>query len=573
MQRLALALVAALAAALVVVSLSAAAHQRPVAKHRYPHRIVSLSPTVTEDLFALGAGKQVIAVDQDSNYPRRAPRTSLSGFTPNSEAIANYHPDLVLISYNPSNFASQLRKLGIKVVIEPAANNLPQAYREILGLGRLTGHDARREGGRPLDAEAPGDDRPRACRSRAATCASTTSSTRRTTRPRRRRSSAASTSSSASATSPTRRTRRAAATRSSRPSTSSQQNPQIVVLADTKCCQQTDATVAARPGWGTIAAVQHHRVVGVDDDVASRWGPRIVQFAQAGRPDRAQELVAADGDGGRTGGGGAAGRGARRRPPRRPRRRRVPRRGARDRPRGRAGAHPASARSSARRSRTSRSSTSTSRSARSTARCSGSCARRGSRSPRSSAGCSRSPAPRIRASSGTRSADPYLLGVAGGAGLGATLAIVYASAAAAGTHLDGAARRVRRRDRRGRRHVRPRPLGRRDAHDAARSCSPASRSRRSPRRCRPSSSSGTRDMLQNVYSWLLGGFSTATWTRRRDLRAVHRGELARARPAPPRARRPQPRRRRGREPRRSTSRARGWRSSSRRRSERRPPSR
>ncbi len=59
-----------------------------------------------------------------------------------------------------------------------------------------------------------------------------------------------------------------------------QQNPQIIVLADTKCCQQTEATVAARPGWSTIAAVKHGRVVGIDDDVASRWGPRIVQFAR-----------------------------------------------------------------------------------------------------------------------------------------------------------------------------------------------------------------------------------------------------------------------------------------------------
>jgi iron complex transport system substrate-binding protein len=60
-----------------------------------------------------------------------------------------------------------------------------------------------------------------------------------------------------------------------------EQNPQIVVLADTRCCQQTDASVAARPGWSTIAAVQHDRVVGVDDSIASRWGPRIVQFARA----------------------------------------------------------------------------------------------------------------------------------------------------------------------------------------------------------------------------------------------------------------------------------------------------
>jgi iron complex transport system substrate-binding protein len=57
-------------------------------------------------------------------------------------------------------------------------------------------------------------------------------------------------------------------------------DPQIVVLADTKCCQQTAATVSARPGWSTISAVEHQRVVGADDDVASRWGPRIVQFAR-----------------------------------------------------------------------------------------------------------------------------------------------------------------------------------------------------------------------------------------------------------------------------------------------------
>ncbi len=123
-----LAVLAALAAALAVVSLSAAAHQRTRQAHRAPHRIVSLSPTVTEDLFAIGAGKQVVAVDNDSTYPRRAPRTKLSGVTPNVEAIANYHPDLVLISYDPGNFASQLRKLGIKVVDEPAVKGLNGAY-------------------------------------------------------------------------------------------------------------------------------------------------------------------------------------------------------------------------------------------------------------------------------------------------------------------------------------------------------------------------------------------------------------------------------------------------------------
>ena len=57
-------------------------------------------------------------------------------------------------------------------------------------------------------------------------------------------------------------------------------DPQIVVLADTRCCGQSYTSVAARPGWSSISAVQHHRVVLANDDVASRWGPRIVQFAR-----------------------------------------------------------------------------------------------------------------------------------------------------------------------------------------------------------------------------------------------------------------------------------------------------
>jgi iron complex transport system substrate-binding protein len=68
-----------------------------------PTRIVSLSPTATETLFAVGAGSQVVAVDDQSDYPKAAPKTSLSGFTPNVEAIASYRPDLVVIAYDPQH--------------------------------------------------------------------------------------------------------------------------------------------------------------------------------------------------------------------------------------------------------------------------------------------------------------------------------------------------------------------------------------------------------------------------------------------------------------------------------------
>ena len=278
MHRFTIAVVAVLAAALVVVSLSAAAHPRKHAKH-YPHRIVSLSPTVTEDLFAIGAGKQVVAVDNQSNYPKRAPRTSLSGYSPNVEAIANYHPDLVLISYDPGNFATQLRQLGIKVVFESAATNLKQAYRELVGLGRVTGH------ARGAAAVV------HSMRTHLAAIVASVPRSRRHLRVYHELDPTY-----YSATSQTfigsiyklfgfRDIADAAGgTGDGYPQLSGEyiiaKNPQIIVLADTRCCGQGYATVADRPGWSSISAVQHHRVVLANDDVASRWGPRIVQFAR-----------------------------------------------------------------------------------------------------------------------------------------------------------------------------------------------------------------------------------------------------------------------------------------------------
>ena len=58
-------------------------------------------------------------------------------------------------------------------------------------------------------------------------------------------------------------------------------NPDLIFLADTKCCAETAATIAARPGWDAIAAVQNGNVIEMDDDLASRWGPRIVDYLDA----------------------------------------------------------------------------------------------------------------------------------------------------------------------------------------------------------------------------------------------------------------------------------------------------
>ena len=244
-----------------------------------PTRIVSLSPTATEDLFAVGAGAQVVAVDNDSDYPKNAPKTSLSGFTPNVEAIAGYNPDLVVIS-NDGGPVAQLNKLGITVLLEPAADNVAQAYDQMRQLGLATGHKAiATKLVRSLETQFTAVIRsvPKASR-------------HRTVYHELEQDYYTATSSTfiggiyklfgfkniADA---------ADSTHSGYPQLSAEyiiaSNPQMIVLADSVCCGQSPATVAARPGWSNVAAVTHKRVVIVDDSVASRWGPRLILFAKA----------------------------------------------------------------------------------------------------------------------------------------------------------------------------------------------------------------------------------------------------------------------------------------------------
>src|SRR5919201_85538 len=118
-----------------------AANGKVTLRHK-PQRIVSLSSTATEDLFAVGAGRQVVAVDQFSDYPKRAPRPKLSAVTPNVEAIAGYRPDLVVVSSDTNNVVRALGKLHVPVLVNPPAKSLPGAYAQVRQLGVATGHRA-----------------------------------------------------------------------------------------------------------------------------------------------------------------------------------------------------------------------------------------------------------------------------------------------------------------------------------------------------------------------------------------------------------------------------------------------
>ena len=252
---------------------------------REPTRIVSLDPTATEDLYAIGAGTQVVAVDQNSDYPPGAPVTSLSGLTPNIEAIAKYSPSLVVASQNSGGLVSGLGKLGIPVLIEPAVATLSR---------RLPADRADRPGDRPLQPGHRG--RARTCRRRSTTpCGRSAPSTG--ARPTTGRLSNDPYYSATSATLighildmfGLKNIADAAGKPADGgyPELSEEYivtaKPQLIFLADNQPADggQTPAIVAGRPGWAGIPAVQDHNIFGLNDDIASRWGPRLPSLVNA----------------------------------------------------------------------------------------------------------------------------------------------------------------------------------------------------------------------------------------------------------------------------------------------------
>jgi iron complex transport system substrate-binding protein len=260
----------------VIVALSAASGSPAAA----PTRIVSLSATATESLFAIGAGKQVVAVDDRSDYPRQAPRTTLSGFTPNVEAIAGYKPDLVVAAYDPNGLVATLRGLGIRVLVQDAAKTLDGAYDQIRQLGAVTGHA--REAATVVA---------RMKKRIGELLAKSTRRARGLTVYHELEPDLY------SATSKTfigqiyskfglKNIADAADMGGSgypklSPEYVVSQSPDIVVLADIRCCGQSPRTVAARPGWSRVSAVRTGTIVRIDDSIASRWGPRVVDFVRA----------------------------------------------------------------------------------------------------------------------------------------------------------------------------------------------------------------------------------------------------------------------------------------------------
>jgi iron complex transport system substrate-binding protein len=245
-------------------------------------RVVSLSPTHTEIMFAIGAGDQLVAVDEFSDYPAEAQQlpSDLSAFDNNVEAIAAYEPDLVLIGGDFNGLGSQLDELGIAWWDGPAALTLDDTYRQIAELGAATGHSAEAdtlisEMQSDVDAIVATTPIPPEPLSFFHEIDDTLFSVDSTTFIGELYSllglrNIADTAEGDSGGYPQLSAEFIVSA-----------DPDLIFLADTKCCGQSLETVAARPGWADLTAVQTGNVIGLDDDVASRWGPRVVDFVQS----------------------------------------------------------------------------------------------------------------------------------------------------------------------------------------------------------------------------------------------------------------------------------------------------
>jgi iron complex transport system substrate-binding protein len=244
-----------------------------------PTKIISLSPSATEILYAIGAGSQILAVDNLSNYPANAPTSEISAFEPNVEAILAKKPDLVLLSID-STKAPQIRnalvKLGIPVLMEKAPATLKDVYAENSLLARVTDRQAgavklnasMAKSIKDVLAKAKKSSKIRIFHELDDTYYSATSNT---FIGKVYKSFGVVNIADAAA----------GADSSGYPQLSAEyllkSDPQVIFLADAQY-GVTAESVSKRAGWSEISAVKNKKIVELPADIPSRWGPRLVDF-------------------------------------------------------------------------------------------------------------------------------------------------------------------------------------------------------------------------------------------------------------------------------------------------------
>ncbi|QZY28242.1 helical backbone metal receptor [Nocardioides coralli] len=242
-----------------------------------PVSIISLSPTATEMLFEVGAGDQVVAVDDQSDYPDEAPRTKLSGYEPNVEAILEYEPDLVIAADDTGDLVANLEKARVPTLLLPAAADLEESYSQLERIGAATGHAEEAE-------EAVGELRQDIEDALAAAPDATGTTYFHELSTDYYTASGETFIGEVYGLFGLENIADTSKTGDLYPQLNDEfiveADPDLVFLADSQCCGVKVKDVAKRPGWRQMSAVSDGQVHVVDEDVASRWGPRVVDFVE-----------------------------------------------------------------------------------------------------------------------------------------------------------------------------------------------------------------------------------------------------------------------------------------------------
>lgn len=266
--------------------------QRTITLDAPAERIVSLAPSNTEILFAIGASSQVIGRDPFSDYPAEAQAVADIGDTfvqLNTELIVSLEPDLVLAAeITPPEQVAQLEQLGIVVFWLANPLDFEGLFANFVTVGQLTGHD--------LDAVAFAG----SLRERLSNVQTTLASVE--DRPVVFYEVDGLTDPNAPYTAGTGTFidliintaggQNAAAALEGYKQMSIEellvQNPDFILLGDS-AYGATPELVAQRAGWGDLAAVQASQVLPFDDNLMSRPGPRMIdavdQLARLLHPD------------------------------------------------------------------------------------------------------------------------------------------------------------------------------------------------------------------------------------------------------------------------------------------------
>jgi iron complex transport system substrate-binding protein len=252
---------------------------RPVRVAREPRRLVSAAPSTTELLFALGLGDRVVAVTTFCDYPAAAQaKPKIGGLRPGAEAILAHQPDLVLgVRGLPADTLAALEGQQIPVVIFNPPD-LAGVLANVRAAGRLAGAPAAAE-----RVAAGMQQRWRAIAERARTAAARPRVFYEidATNPAAVTGAGPGTFIDAMITAAGGENVLAALTPGQQYPTVGaeailQANPELIILGDAAYGQSAE-TVARRPGWQAVAAVQMGAIVGVPDpNLTSRPGPRLV---------------------------------------------------------------------------------------------------------------------------------------------------------------------------------------------------------------------------------------------------------------------------------------------------------